>query len=201
MTDHDTTAPALPRWHPDPRVRETIARVRRLGWVVNGVSDICEHCEAAGETPESAFAYTVGLALHGSPELAVYGLACTPAYAVLTEMVALLAVEDWKHLVDDREEILLDALDVPVRLVEMVDTLDLMHARAVFPDVPALQVVWTDERLHFPWEEGYTLLDDRQPVHGIPDTASSTRDVGPRVIRSAGGPNRATRRARRRRRR
>lgn len=201
MTDHDTTAPALPRWHPDPRVRETIARVRRFGWVVNGVSDICEHCEAAGETPERAFAYTVGLALHGSPEFAVYGLPCAPAYAVLSEMVELLAVEDWKHLVDDREEITLDALDVPVRLVEMVDTLDLIHARAVFPDVPALQVVWADEKLYFPWEEGYTLLDDRQPVHGVPDTSASTRTVGPRIIRSAGGPNRATRRARRRRRR
>ena len=201
MTDHDTTARGLPRWHPDPRIRETIARIRRFGWVVNAVSDICEHCEAAGETPDRTFAYTVGLALHGAPELAVYGLAPDLGCDVLTEIVDLLAVEDWKALVDDHEEITLDALDVPVRLIEMVDTLDLIHARAVFPDVPALQVVWADEKLFFPWEEGYALLHDQQPVHGIPDTASSTRAVGPRVIRSAGGPNRAQRRAKKRRRR
>ena len=201
MNDNDTTAPGLPRWHPDPRVRETIARIRRFGWVVNGVSDICEHCEAAGETPNTSFAYTVGLALRGSPEVAVYGLAAQQGYEVLHEIADLLAVEDWKTLVDDHEEITLDALAVPVRLVEMIDTLDLIHARAVFPDVPALQVVWADERLFFPWEEGYTLLEEQQPVHGVPDTSSSTRPVGPRVIRSADGPNRAQRRARKRRRR
>ncbi|WP_299571518.1 DUF4262 domain-containing protein [uncultured Williamsia sp.] len=201
MTDHRITVPGLPRWHPDPRVRETIDRIRRFGWAVNAVSDICEQCEAAGETPECSFAYTVGLALRGAPELAVYGLPSTTAGAVLNEMSDLLAVEYWKNLVDDHEEITLDALDVPVRLIEMVDTLDLIHARAVFPNVPALQVVWTDGKLFFPWEEGYTLLDDQQPVHGIPDTASSHRPVGPRVIRSAGGPNRAQRRARKRRRR
>ncbi|GAA2065826.1 DUF4262 domain-containing protein [Williamsia deligens] len=201
MADHDITAPGLPRWHPDPRVRETITRIRRFGWVVNAVSDICEDCEAAGEMPDRTFAYTVGLTLDGSPELAVYGLTCASAYAVLSEMVDLLAVEDWKQLVEDCEEITLDALDAPVRLIEMVDTLDLIHARAVFPDVPALQVVWADEKLLFPWDEGYTLLPEQQQIHGIPDTASSHRAAGPRVIRSAGGPNRAARRARKRRRR
>lgn len=201
MTDHRIVVPGLPRWHPDPRVRDTIDRIRRFGWVVNSVTDICEDCRAAGATPEITLTYTVGLALRGTPELAVYGLDSTRGYAVLQEIVDLLAVEDWTPIVDSGLELTVDALDVPVRVIEMIDTLDLVDARSLFPDVPALQVVWADEHGRYPWEDTYLLPSDAQRVHGIPDATAPTRPVGPRVIRSADGPNRAHRRARNRRRR
>ncbi len=205
MTDHRITVPGLPRWHPDPAVRKSIDRIREFGWTIIAVSDICEECVRKGETPEvpeCTFGYSVGASLRGTPELAVYGLHPQETWDVLDELVERLAVEDWKPLVDRGVELITETLDAPVRLVEMIDTLDLIHARAIFPNVPALQVVWADEHGHYPWEDEYCLPADAQQFYGFPEaTPSSTRAVGPRIIRSAGGPNRATRRARKRRRR
>jgi hypothetical protein len=204
MTDHDITVPGLPRWHPDPSVRATLDRVREFGWTIIAVSDICEECAKNGgspDVPECTFGYSVGASLSGTPELAVYGLRPQETWDVLDELVARLTVEDWRSIVDAGVELTVDALDVPVRLVEMIDTLDLIHARALFPNTPALQVVWADEYGAYPWEERYSLPADAQQFYGFPDTSPPTRPAGPRVVRSAGGPNRAQRRARRRRRR
>ena len=204
MTDHEITVPGLPRWHPHPSVRTTIDRVREFGWTIIAVSDLCEECAKNGEepeVPECTFGYSVGASLRGTPELAVYGLHPQETWSVLDELVERLAVEDWKSIVDAGRELTVDALDVPVRLVEMIDTLDLIHARAIFPNVPALQVVWADDTGAYPWEDHYSLPADAQRFYGFPDATATTRPTGPRVIRSGGGPNRAQRRARKRRRR
>jgi hypothetical protein len=204
MSDHEITVPGLPRWHPDSAVRKTIDRVREFGWAIVAISDICEECIRNGESPEvpeCTFGYSVGASLRGTPELAVYGLPPQETWDVLDELVERLSVHDWKQIVDGGVELITETLDVPVRLVEMIDTLDLIHARAVFPNVPALQVVWADEHGHYPWEDDYCLPADAQQFYGFPDATPGQRAVGPRVIRSGGGPNRAQRRARRRRRR
>jgi hypothetical protein len=204
MSDHEITVPGLPRWHPDSAVRKTIDRVREFGWAIVAISDICEECIRNGESPEvpeCTFGYSVGASLRGTPELAVYGLPPQETWDLLDELVERLSVHDWKQLVDGGVELTTETLDVPVRLVEMIDTLDLIHARAVFPNVPALQVVWADEHGHYPWEDDYSLPADAQQFYGFPDATPGTRPTGPRIIRSGGGPNRAQRRTRRRRRR
>ncbi len=63
MTDHRITVPDCPA---GTRTRESARRFAPHPTLRMGrqcVSDFCEHCEAAGETPDRTFAYTVGLAL------------------------------------------------------------------------------------------------------------------------------------------
>ncbi|WP_180819500.1 hypothetical protein [Gordonia terrae] len=61
MAHHFSDLRGLPRWHPDPLVRETLDRIRRCGWAVTAVSDECTFHSHECEAPDYSFAYTTGL--------------------------------------------------------------------------------------------------------------------------------------------
>ncbi len=189
MSDHDSAIRGLPRWHPNPHVRSSIDTIRRNGWQVTAVSDLCSCSSPDCVPPDCPFAYTAGLTLHDIPELAVYGLDPVTSARVLNELGELLHHNDWQTLVAGRVEVALAAVDVPVRLIEIVDKDDMLMANLLFADSPALQVVWPDEYGQFPWDDGYALLEMHQPIMGIDDTGTAYQRA-PRVITG----NRAARR-------
>lgn len=181
MSDHDSAIRGLPRWHPSPHVRSAIETIRRSGWQVTAVSDTCSCASPTCLPPECAFAYTAGLVLHDVPELVVYGLAPRSAIAVLNELAVLLHHQDWQTIVADRSVLTVASLRAPIRLIEVIDKDDMLMANLLFPDSPALQVVWPDDLGHYPWDAGYTLLPMHQPTMGVEDTIAA-RVRGPRVI-------------------
>lgn len=192
----------LPRWHPDPLVRETLERIRRCGWAVTAVSDECTFHSHECEAPDCSFAYSTGLRLHDLPELAVYGLNARTSALVLNELGSVFHTYDWHSIVSNSIPVQLESLDVPVTVIEVMDKSDLTVTNVLYPDAPVLQAVWPDDLGSYPWEEGYTLAPEHQFVKGVHDPRS-TRVDSPRVIYPHPGMNRAQRRkaARSRRRR
>ncbi|GAA1479928.1 hypothetical protein GCM10009624_03680 [Gordonia sinesedis] len=195
-SDHAEAYRGLRRWHPNPMVQSAIDRIRRHGWAITAVSELCVYCDSAEcPPPDCPFAYTSGMGLHDIPELAVYGVDAYTGGALLDELACLLHAHDWRILVDDGVEVSVRALDRPVRLIEMVDKSDLTVTNELFPDSPALQAVWPDELGSYPWDAGYALEHDDQHVKGIHDTGVGAGRVrGPRVITTSTAPNRAQRR-------
>ena len=179
MSDHASAIRGQPRWHPNPHIRSAIETIRRDGWQVTAV-------DAGRECP---FAYTAGMVLHDIPDLAVYGLDPQTGPALLNELADLLHQHDWRTLVCARAEISTGAFYDPVRLIEIIDKDDLLMANLLFPDTPALQVVWPDENGHYPWHDEYTLLPLHQPVKGI-DDAGDPYLSPPRVITPSSGLDR-----------
>ncbi|HEY9312817.1 DUF4262 domain-containing protein, partial [Williamsia sp.] len=98
---------------------------------------------------------------------------------------------------DECAELSLRSLEVPVRLIELIDKEDLRITNELFPNSPALQIVRPDKGGHFPWSESYTLQPDHQQIKGIPPTRNGRRR-GPRITPNT-GPNRAARRQAQRR--
>ncbi|GAC66268.1 DUF4262 domain-containing protein [Gordonia soli] len=182
MSDHAAAIRGLPRWHPNPHVRATIDTIRRSGWQVTAVSDLCACAGPDCTAPDCSFAYTSGLALHDIPELAVYGLDPFTSNRVLNELGHLLHRYDWRGIADAGVTVDLDALDVPVRLIEMIDKDDLLMANLLFPDAAAVQAVWPDDRGRWPWDPDYTLRPEHQYIRGIVVDGSS-RLPDPRIIR------------------
>jgi Domain of unknown function (DUF4262) len=198
MSDHASAIKGLPRWHRDPLVQSAIGRIRGHGWAVTAVSDECDCDSAECIPPDCSFAYTTGLGLHSLPELAVYGLDATTSGHVLNELGDLLHGYDWCGIVDESVELPLRSLDVPIRLIELIDKQDLIITNALFPNSPALQVVWPDDHGTFPWDEGYALQPNHQQIKGmLPDVSGGPRS--PRVITPPTAPNRAARRQAQRR--
>lgn len=199
MSDHAAAIKGLPRWHRDPLVNATIGKIRAHGWAVTAVSDECECGSADCSPPDCSFGYTTGLGLHSLPELAVYGLDARTSFNVLNELGGLLHGYDWTDIVDNGIEVNLESIDVSVRLIELVDKGDLLITNELFPNSPALQVVWSDEFGRYPWMDDYALHPDHQLVKGVLPLGKN-RARAPRVIAPTSGLNRAQRRKARRRR-
>ena len=193
MSDDTTRLKGLPNGHRDPLVSATIDRIRAHGWAVTAISDECDCGSAQCLPPDGPFGYTTGLVLHSLPELAVYGLDATTSALVLNELGDLLHGYEWRAIVAQSVEVSLRALDVPIRLIELLDKEDLVITNELFPDSPALQVVWPDDRGHFPWAAGYALSPDQQQIKGVLP-AEANRPRGRRVVKVHTGPNRTQRR-------
>lgn len=119
--------------------------------------------------------------------------------ALLNELGDLLHGYVWRDIVDGSVEVTLESIDVPVRLIELIDKGDLLITNELFSNSPALQVVWPDEYDRYPWMEDYALLPKHQLVRGVlPLGQNQAR--GPRVIAPTSGRNRAQRRKAARRR-
>jgi hypothetical protein len=131
--------------------------IARYGWVVQGVFDV------DGKQP--SFAYTIGLAAKGQPEIIVFGLPAKLMHLFLN-MLGRRFVRDGVPQLDVDLDDVADGL--PARLVPvpravadsyMVDTL------ARHPDYTAVQMVWCDRNGRFPWDAGCdTALIKAQPV-------------------------------------
>lgn len=182
----------LPRWHPDPLARSAIERIRSCGLAVTAHDRLCAD-HAHDHDDACPYAYTSGRSLHTEPELVVYGLGAEAAVDILCDTIDEFEFHDWRQLVSDGAEFAVESIDVPLRLIEVVDTTDLHATNLLFPNTTVLQVVWPDDHGVYPWEDGYSLEPHAQHIKGVEGFA---RDVGPRVISRSTGPNRAQRRKR-----
>jgi hypothetical protein len=135
--------------------------VRRFGWSIQFVACDC--------TDSAPFAYTVGLFGMGHPELLIFGTSqCTSANVLndLGERVRagaqlghgdLLTFDGWPRRVELRQ--------VP-NPGEILFTANEFYLRPDSASVPALQAIWDDVNGKFPWDEGYSLAPDVQPMPG-----------------------------------
>ena len=54
----------------------------------------------------------------------------------------------------------------PMPVLEIVDKSDLTAVAAIYGDVPALQIVWTDSRGNLPWDSDYANPPGSQQLLG-----------------------------------
>jgi hypothetical protein len=146
----------------DTWLRDTIAK---HGWVVQHVGGCKDDCG-----PE--FAYTVGLsAIDGHPELLVAGL-CHHDSGPLLNVLGKRVRDDGLVCRDGQEVELAEFPGTRFMFVVIPPSaceLTLTFANGLLrdqdgPPVPALQVVWSDEHGHWPWEESWSLAPDIQLV-------------------------------------
>ena len=130
------------------------AIMRDRGWAVQYVED-----------EPRPFAYTIGLHPRGHPELMITGLP-PQLSARLLNTIAQRILEGGMVLrpgerIDCAGEYLLEVVEVDHPDVHLV------FALGIF-DEPfrALQLVWTDDRRHWPWDRGWSHGRRRQPVFG-----------------------------------
>jgi hypothetical protein len=161
--------------HDDPFLDRVRAIVDEHGWLVQGVFPTYD--DPPGTVP---FAYTVGLARHGKPELIIFGAGWEQMAGILN-LVAGRALDGVDYTDGLRLHHVLQ--DHPVRLVVVPDSRQhltvantLAHLEGWWTSqapLPALQVVWPDPHDRFPWDSGYAYELGRQPVLGA---ASVTDD-------------------------
>jgi hypothetical protein len=119
-------------------VADLAETVREHGWAVRVVY---------GEGPRPPWAYTVGLAGSGLPELVVTGLPAERAVTLLNESAERLLEAGVAPRPGER----------PGRGLEYVEVAEpdahLVHAVALYGEGrSAVQLVWTDEAGRWPWE-------------------------------------------------
>ncbi|MGI9164587.1 MAG: DUF4262 domain-containing protein [Mycobacterium sp.] len=117
------------------------------------------------EGEDRPFAYTIGLHGLGLPELVMTGLSPQKAGRVLNS-IAHSIVDDGMKLwpavhIDYQNEFMLEVVEVEHPDVHLIFAVGLLG-----PDVRALQLVWTDDRRHWPWDRGWSHGRRRQPVLG-----------------------------------
>lgn len=118
------------------------------------------------ESEDRPFAYTIGLHDKGLPELLITALPAATS-ARLLNSIAHYMVDDGTTLqpamhIDYQDEFLLEVVTVDHPDVHLK-----FAARLYGPDIRAFQLVWTDERRHWPWDRGWSHSRRRQPVFGV----------------------------------
>jgi hypothetical protein len=134
--------------------------IRVRGWALVSVAP------AGGRT---GFCYTIGMTRHHDhPELLASGLPTREARALLDDLVE--RVRGGQRL--RAGEVLTPDGEYRLQLLRVADPGQLDHAQAVYagPRTPvqALQVVWSDEAGHWPWQPGWGGQLSDQPLFGLP---------------------------------
>jgi hypothetical protein len=131
--------------------------VEEYGWATQSV---------AGDRVHPPWAYTVGLTLRGQPELVVTGVRAPEAGDLLNEFAEGVVHHDE---VLSPGEVLRCPHGTEMEVVELPHPdAHLVTAVALFPGVRlrALQIVWSDDRGHWPWDVGFRGNRGGQPVLG-----------------------------------
>jgi len=136
----------------------------KYGWAI-------QHERGRGITP--GFSYTVGLCGLSAPELVIFGLEPNVSQLILNTVAA--SVRDGKRWVcGDRSRAFL-AGGRELAFINVANSLpDLIMANRTYltaVPVPALQVTWPDRGGAFPWELGWTLGPEVQPLRGPAPTS------------------------------
>jgi Domain of unknown function (DUF4262) len=146
--------------HPEATWLDYMAHARRLiethGWMVQGV-------QRSRHSP--AFAYTVGLTEHDRPELAVTGLPMARAVDLLNGSAAHLL----HAKVQPQPGEVIPLIGGPViEIVQVAEPTAHFPVAAHFfgPKIRALQLVYADDRGHWPWDVGFRGGRGGQPVLG-----------------------------------
>jgi hypothetical protein len=130
--------------------------IAQFGWGVQGVFD------PEGEKPH--YAYTVGLAAKGLPELLVFSLPSPVMFDFLNNLAVRYVTQGLPPLDTDLHDI---AQGLPARLLPIprpVADQYMQQALHRFPDYSAVQLVWPDECARFPWDANYSIPADVQPI-------------------------------------
>ena len=118
-----------------------------------------------GQEPSPSFAYTVGLAAIGEPEIIVFGLSPETSHHILNSMALPLGERAWQPGISHE----VFGLDVPAYLLVVADSSEhLTVSNMLFggaDPIPALQLVYPDKNGRWPWEPG-CLVADSQPLLG-----------------------------------
>jgi hypothetical protein len=145
--------------HPGATRLEHLAYVRgqleEHCWVVIGVR---------GDRYRAPYSYTVGLTSHGRPEIVVTGMRQQRAADLLNGAAAHLLHTD-PPAAGERVQL----IDGP--LIEIVSVTQpsahlYVAAELCGPDLRALQLVYADDRGHWPWDRGFRGGRGGQPVLG-----------------------------------
>lgn len=150
-------------------VQQVHEKVLRFGWVVQGVFP------RKGE-PGSPFSYTVGLTpQYHHPELILFGLPHETAGQLLNDLGGRVRDGLVLHAGDRLSDVLratqlgmpmvVEMVAVPADEVSKRLTMAERYAKA---PVRALQMAWPDKDNLLPWQEGYSLHPELQPVLGKP---------------------------------
>ncbi len=135
--------------HPNATLADYLKLVREVivadGWFV-------QHVAKGRWSP--CFSYTVGLTEIGCPELLVTGLAPRKAQQVLHASAHDLAYHRPERFVAGQ---VISWPDVTLEVVDVAEpTVHLVMAKAIYgPVLRAVQLVYTDDRGHWPWRVGF----------------------------------------------
>jgi hypothetical protein len=130
--------------------------IDRFGWAVVGIEDDRIH---------PPWAYTLGLTPRGRPELVVTGLPLPRATWLLNTLAP--------YVLDTAvprpgEEVLVEGCPV-IEVVRVTEpTAHLVTAVELYGlEIRALQLVYADDRGHWPWDAGFRGHHGGQPVLGV----------------------------------
>ena len=144
--------PTLPTVDPLDDLRRSITQ---HGWAVRCVID---------ENPALCLAYTIGLTRHDHPEMVITGLPRDVGAAFLNLAGKIIVEDGGRFPAGTDTTALADGRPLPV--IEVIDKSDLTAVEALYGDVPAVQVIWTDSAGNLPWEEDYANPPGTQPLLG-----------------------------------
>ena len=138
--------------------------ILKYGWAI-------QHERGRGGVP--GFSYTVGLCGFNAPEMVIFGLEPTVSQIILNAIAD--GVRDGKRWVSgDRTGAFLVG-GRELAFIDVANSLpDLIMANRTYltaVPVPALQVVWPDRGGAFPWELGWALGPQAQPLRGPAPTS------------------------------
>ena len=140
------------RVHPLDELRSLIDQ---HGWAVRNVAD---------PDPANCFSYTIGLSAHGHPEVVMTGLPPDVGQAFLNIAGDLVVNGDGSFVTGETTTELADGPPMPI--LEVTDRSGLTAVEAIYGEVRAVQIVWTDSRGHLPWEAAYANPPGSQPLLG-----------------------------------
>jgi hypothetical protein len=110
------------------------------------------------------YSYTVGLSDHGKPELVVTGLPHRRALDLLNDVAA--------HLMHAEAPVPGERVPLTggplIEIVRVSEPSAHLGIATMFcgPQIPAIQLVYADDRGHWPWERGFRGGRGGQPVLG-----------------------------------
>jgi len=142
----------------DDLVGDAIAQIVDGRWAVTGV---------LGDAAHPPLAYTTGLTEHGRPELLMTGLPPRLAGLLLdhaAQSVALDATFGPGSQVPARLR-----RPVSLRAIDVIDAGPMRLTRVIFgQQFEAVQLVWPDDEGRYPWQRGYAIPAQVQPLLGLP---------------------------------
>ena len=143
----------------DTALLSLLGKIEDRGWAFVSVHPTLDE-------PGIEFSYTVGLTALGHPELAIYGLPGSTAGTLLNIVGERIKDHGAQLNAGDRlQDVIANDLDIAV--LAMSDLSDLTQVHAVYGVVDAaLQLVWPGRNGRMPWESGYSIKLEAQPLLG-----------------------------------
>ena len=143
-------------------------RASRQDWIDHLRETLAEECwvviSVQREKYRPPYSYSVGLTDHGKPEIVVTGLPKQRAADLLNGVAAHL-VHAYPPPPGERVPLTDGPLIEIVRVAEPSAHLDLA-VELCGPQLSALQLVYADDRGHWPWDRGFRGGRGGQPVLG-----------------------------------